>query len=238
MHSNEFSAPLAIRALLEKEHYDFSDLVLTVRLLRSEGGCPWDREQTHKSLRRCLIEETYEVAEAIDLDCEEMLREELGDLLLQAVFHGEIERERGTFDTKDAVDGVVRKMIRRHPHIFGEESVSSSGEVGDLWERVKREEKHQKSPAEVMLAIPRPLPALARSQKITHKAGKLGYREESRLLPALLAGKEKEEKAALLATLLREIAAEADGEGLFAEELLEEENARQLERAVAFFENR
>ena len=154
---------------------------------------------------------------------------------MQAVFHGEIEREKGAFDTRDAIDGVVRKMIRRHPHIFGEESVSSSGEVGDLWERVKREEKHQESPAEVLHAIPRPLPALARSQKITHKAGKLGYREESCLLPALLAGKTGEEKAALLAALLREIAAEADKEGLFAEELLEGENARHMERALAHF---
>ena len=238
MNRSEFSAPDAIRALLGKERYGFSDLCLTVQILRSPEGCPWDREQTHQSLRRCLIEETYEVAEAIDREDSPLLREELGDLLLQAVFHGAMEEEAGRFAIGDAIDGVVRKMIRRHPHIFKDESVSSSREVGELWERVKREEKGQKDPRDVLDAIPRPLPALMRSQKITHKAGKLGYREEARLLPSLLGDAEGEEKAALLATLLREIAAEADREGLLAEELLEAENVRQLARAAAFFEKK
>ena len=238
MNRSEFSAQDAIFALLSKERYDFSDLCLTVRVLRSPEGCPWDREQTHLSLRRCLIEETYEVAEAIDREDAVLLKEELGDLLLQAVFHGEMEEEEGRFGISDAIDGVVRKMIRRHPHIFRSESVSTAGEVSELWERVKREEKGQSDPRDVLASIPRPLPALMRSQKITHKADKLGYREEERLLPRLLGDAEGEEKASLLASLLREIAAEADREGLLAEELLEGENARHLARAMAFFEKK
>ena len=104
----------------QKDHYSINDLLDIVRLLRGEGGCPWDREQTHQSIRSDLIEETCEVIEAIDLEDAELLREELGDVLLQVVFHAQIEREKGVFDIHDVANDICQKMIVRHPHVFGD----------------------------------------------------------------------------------------------------------------------
>ncbi len=159
-----------IQKLLQKEHYDFSDLCEIMRILRSEAGCPWDREQDHKSIRVCLIEETYEVAEAIDNDDSALLREELGDLLFQIYFHAQIEAEKHTFDILDVVDDISKKMIHRHPHVFGSVSVKDSGEVLDNWESIKTEEKQRNTLVEKLRAIPPMMPALMRAAKVGKKA--------------------------------------------------------------------
>lgn len=104
----------------EKENYNFNDLVEIVKILRAPDGCPWDREQTHKSIRSNFIEETYEAVEAIDTDDLDLLKEELGDVLLQVAMHAEIESEQGTFDINDVCDGICKKLIIRHPHVFGD----------------------------------------------------------------------------------------------------------------------
>ena len=126
-----------------KDNYTFSDLRAIMEMLRSEDGCPWDREQTHKSIRKDLIEETYEVVEAIDNDDSHLLCEELGDLLLQVAFHSRISEEAGEFNIDDVADGICKKLILRHPHVFGEVKVSDSGEVLDNWEKIKKEEKQR-----------------------------------------------------------------------------------------------
>ena len=115
--------------LLEKDNYDIDDLVTVVEVLRSEEGCPWDREQTHKSIRKDFIEETYEVIEAIDTEDPVLLREELGDVLLQVVFHTEIEKENGVFDIKDVANDICVKLIHRHPHVFGDVIAETSDKV-------------------------------------------------------------------------------------------------------------
>lgn len=112
-----------------KDKYDIDDLLEVTRILRSENGCPWDREQDHKSVRMNVLEEAYEVMEAIDVDDAAMLKEELGDLLFQAVFHCEIEKERGRFEFNDICDDVTKKMIYRHPHVFGDVNVNNSDDV-------------------------------------------------------------------------------------------------------------
>ena len=125
----------------KKERYGIEDLLAIMALLRSENGCPWDREQTHASIRKNFIEETYEAVEAIDKDDAVLLREELGDVLLQVVFHAQMEKERGSFDFSDVCDGICKKLIVRHPHIFSEESLSSADAVHDRWEEIKKETK-------------------------------------------------------------------------------------------------
>ena len=121
-----------------KDSYDVNDLVEIVRILRSPGGCPWDAEQTHESIRRDFLEETYEVAEAIDEGSTEHLKEELGDVLLQVALHTRIEEEQGNFNLNDVADGVCKKLIYRHPHVFGDVSVSGTGEVLTNWDALKR----------------------------------------------------------------------------------------------------
>ena len=126
-----------------KDKYSIDDLRQIIEILRSENGCPWDKVQTHESIRTDLIEETYEVCEGIDKNSPEMLREELGDLLLQIVFHAQIERENGTFDFDDVCNDICQKLVYRHPHVFGEVKVDGSEEVLKNWDALKRESKHQ-----------------------------------------------------------------------------------------------
>ena len=160
-----------VRYLLEKKTpYTFDDLVTVVELLRSEGGCPWDMEQTHKSIRKDFIEETYEVIEAIDTDDPVLLREELGDVLLQIAFHSQIETEEGRFNIYDVTNDVCAKLIHRHPHVFGEVQVSNSAEVLVNWDKIKGEEKHRDTLTDKLRAIPPMLPALMRAQKVGKKA--------------------------------------------------------------------
>lgn len=158
-----------------KDQYCLEDLLHIMRILRAPGGCPWDREQDHKSIRRNFIEETYEAIEAIDEDDAEHLKEELGDVLLQVVFHTEMEREKGVFDLDDVCDGVCKKLVFRHPHIFGDVTVADSDEVLRNWDALKRVEKSQKSSTDSMVAVARSLPQLIRAEKIQSKAAKVGF---------------------------------------------------------------
>ena len=123
-----------------KDRYDINDLLKIMELLRSPGGCPWDAEQTHESIRNGFIEETYEVIEAINKNDRELLLEELGDVLLQVVFHAEIEKEKNSFDFSDVCDGICKKLIERHPHVFGDVTVANSAEVLKNWENIKNQE--------------------------------------------------------------------------------------------------
>ena len=159
-----------IANLLKKESYDFDDLVLIVTLLRSEGGCPWDIEQTHKSLRRGFIEVTYEVIEAIDTENPELLREELGDVLLQVTFHAQIETEIGRFTIEDVANDICVKLIHRHPHVFGDVKADTSEKVLLNWEKIKSEEKERVTVTDKLRAIPPMLPALMRAEKVGKKA--------------------------------------------------------------------
>ena len=161
--------------LVEQKSYDCNDLVEIVRILRAPGGCPWDAEQTHQSIRRGFLEEAYEVAEAIDEGSADHLKEELGDVLLQVIFHAEIAREDGQFDLNDVADGICKKLIHRHPHVFGNVTVHSTGEVLSNWEELKRREKGQASNADAVDAVARTLPALWRAEKVQKKAAKCGF---------------------------------------------------------------
>lgn len=158
-----------------KERYDVNDLIDIVEILRSPGGCPWDIEQDHKSIRRDFLEETYEVIEAINKDDRDGLLEELGDVLLQVVFHTQIEREKNSFDLNDVADGVCKKMIERHPHVFGNVNATTSEQVLENWDVIKKQTKQQKSQTESMLSIPREFPALMRADKVQKKAAKVGF---------------------------------------------------------------
>ena len=146
-----------------------------VELLRSEGGCPWDREQTHQSIRAGLIEETYEVVEAIDKDDPSLMCEELGDLLLQVIFHTQIETEGGNFTLGDVTDNVCRKLIHRHPHVFGDLRVGSTDEVLANWDRIKSEEKCRLTITDKLRAVPAALPALMRAVKVGKRASCLDF---------------------------------------------------------------
>jgi tetrapyrrole methylase family protein / MazG family protein len=147
-------------------------LVKVIHRLQEPDGCPWDREQTHQSLARHLLEETHEALEAIDSGDPERLREELGDLLLQVVFHAEIGAREGAFDIDDVAHTVVDKLIKRHPHVFGDVKVSSADEVLVNWERIKAEEKGEHP---VDHEIPPSLPALARASKVQRRAAGTGF---------------------------------------------------------------
>ncbi len=162
-----------------KSRYGWEDLLEIMRLLRSPGGCPWDAEQTHGSIRRNFLEETYEALDAIDRDDPVDMCEELGDVLMQAAFHAQIETERGRFTMEDVVDGVARKLVYRHPHVFGDVKVEDSREVLVNWDILKRKEKSQTSTADAIEAVPHTLPALWRAEKISGKAAKAGFRWDS-----------------------------------------------------------
>lgn len=158
-----------------KQHYTVKDLEEIVRILRAPGGCPWDAEQTHESIRRNFLEEAYEAVEAIDEGSAEHLREELGDVLLQIVLHARMEEEQGRFNLNGVADGICRKLIYRHPHVFGEVKVSGTGEVLSNWEDLKRKEKGQETNTDALSAVARSLPALWRAEKVQKKAKKAGF---------------------------------------------------------------
>ena len=142
--------------------------------LRSPGGCPWDRKQTHRSLLPYLIEETYEVVDAVEKGDDRELREELGDLLLQVVFHSQIAKERGAFTIDDVVDSIAKKLIHRHPHVFGErEDIKTAEDVNREWEKLK--EKEGKVKESILDGVPRSMPALERAYKLQKKAAKVGF---------------------------------------------------------------
>ncbi len=161
--------------LLSKKEYKFDDLVAIMKILRSPDGCPWDKEQTHQSIRRDLIEETYELIEGIDKDDPAIMREELGDVLLQVVFHSEISDNNGDFNIDNVCDDVCKKLIVRHPHIFGDVKADNSEEVLKNWDIIKKETKNQQTDTEVLRSITPSLPALMRAHKLGKKARKLGF---------------------------------------------------------------
>lgn len=157
------------------ENYDFYHLLEIMEKLRSPGGCPWDREQTHKTLKQNLIEEAYEVLEAIDLEDSDKIIEELGDLLLQVVFHSQIAKECGEFDIADVTTRICRKLIERHPHIFGNVKADTAEQVITNWEAIKKKEKGLKNHTQVLRDIPKNLPALMRGYKVQKKAALVGF---------------------------------------------------------------
>jgi len=158
-----------------KARYDLSDLKALMGLLRGPGGCPWDREQTHESIRRNMLEEAYEAAEAIDDGDTELLLEELGDVLLQVFFHADIANKSGRFDLDDIADATCRKLLRRHPHVFGDVRAENGSESLAFWEDAKRVEKLQVSVADEMRSVARSLPALWRAEKVQKKAARVGF---------------------------------------------------------------
>jgi len=161
---------------------DFQKLVAVMARLRAPGGCPWDREQTHATLRTYLIEEAYEVLDALDSTDDTKFAEELGDLLLQVLFHAQIAHEEGRFDITTVIREIYEKMIRRHPHVFGNAKANSAAEVVRNWEQIKKEERaksgaatNQKSPESLLDGVPRTMPALLEAFQLTSKAARIGF---------------------------------------------------------------
>ena len=156
------------------EKLGLEHLLEIMRVLRSPQGCPWDREQTYKSIRNEVLEEAYEVCDAIDNEDTTALCEELGDLLLQVVFHSTMAAEKGDFDFNDVTDGICRKLILRHPHVFKDAKADNSAQVLDLWDEVKRQEKHQESYTDTLKSVPKAFPALMRAAKVEKRGFKGG----------------------------------------------------------------
>ncbi|MBS6614386.1 MAG: nucleoside triphosphate pyrophosphohydrolase [Anaerotruncus sp.] len=158
-----------------KDNYDINDFLRLITVLRSPGGCPWDRKQTHESIKKNFIEETYEVVEAINKADAQSLREELGDVLLQVAMHSEMESEKGSFDFNDVVNDICKKLVVRHPHVFGDVVAQSSDEALQSWDQVKLKTKGMKKQSEAIIKVPREFPALMRAQKVQEKAAKAGF---------------------------------------------------------------
>ena len=209
-----------------------NDLLKVMSKLRSPKGCPWDREQDHRSLRWHAVEEVYELLDAIEAGDDQELEEELGDLLLQVVFHTQLAKERGAFDFEKVARHITDKLIRRHPHVFGTTKVKDVDEVWANWEKIKRAEKHGTKHARpsALDGIPKHLPALLRAEKLVKKARKA----------KVLVGGERSKKRlskAALAKELFEMAESAQQNGWSAEDLLcgeikkRERKFRRLERS-------
>ena len=158
-----------------KEKYGLEDFIRLIDVLRGPGGCPWDTKQTHESLKHNVVEEAWEVVDAINEGSEAHLREELGDLLMQVIFHASISKEHGGFTLDDISDEAVKKLVHRHPHVFGSVKADTPDEVPTNWDAIKRADRGQQSAASAMDGIPRGLPGLMRSEKIQSKAAKYGF---------------------------------------------------------------
>ena len=203
-----------LQTILQKKVYDIEDLVTIVELLRLPGGCPWDMEQTHESLRRDMIEETYEVIEAIDNGDPALLREELGDALLQIVMHARIEEEQGRATFGEIAGDVCQKMIHRHPHVFGDVKAESVGDVLANWESIKSEEKSRNTVTDKLRAIPRQFPALMRAAKVGKKSGAMDFPDALAALDKL--NEESDEVRQALQDGTQEELAEEIGDLLFS----------------------
>ena len=176
-----------------KGAYDLNDLIQLIALLRGPGGCPWDQEQTHSSNRRNFLEEAYEAAEAFDRDDPALMCEELGDMLMQVLFNIRMEEEQGRFGLAEVTDGVCKKLIFRHPHVFGSDKADTSDEVLVHWEERKRQEKHFTHPSDALDAVARSLSALWRADKLQNKAERVGF-EEKHFEDALVRLSEQEKR--------------------------------------------
>ena len=157
-----------------KEKYNIDDLREIMKELRSEHGCPWDKVQTHESIRMDVLEEAYEVAEAIDSGSSDLLKEELGDLLLQVVFHSELEDEQSRFNFDDVCDGICKKLVYRHPHVFGDITANTPEEVLKNWDNLKSASKNEEKASDRLRSVPKLLPALMRAEKVGKRASRVG----------------------------------------------------------------
>ena len=230
-----------VEILLSEKKHNFDSLVRIMALLRSENGCPWDREQTHESIRANMIEETYEVIEAIDNNDAVLLREELGDALLQIVFHSRISEEAGDFCVDDVIHDVCAKLIHRHPHIFGDVQADTSEAVLNNWEAIKTEEKHRIGLSGTLKSVPPALPALMRAQKMVKKSIKAGI---TPVTEAVLSGaasdleglrdaavsENTEQMERNMSRMLWHLSALAQMHGLDAEKLLSEQCVSYISR--------
>ena len=171
--------PESVKRIVGKEHFTFEDLTEIIRFLRSPQGCPWDREQTHESIEICLIEEAYELIDAVKKKSAEKMTEEAGDVILQSVFHAVMGEEEGSFTMQDVIDAECVKMITRHTHIFGEESVRDSAGALKAWEKNKYKEKRLESAGERVKDVPETLPALLRAEKVQKRAAKFNFEFEN-----------------------------------------------------------
>ncbi len=183
----------AQRELTKLERYGFDELNRVIRILRAPGGCPWDRKQTHATLRTNLVEEAYEAVDAIDREDMDAFYDELGDVLLQIVLHAEIAREHGEFTIQDVTSAITHKMIFRHQHVFGNAKADTADEVLDLWQKVKKAERHQNTQAEVLRSVTRSLPALMRAEKVQKRAADVGFDWDSARAAFYKIGEEAEE---------------------------------------------
>ncbi len=161
-----------------KDKYTVEDISELVEILRSEDGCSWDREQTHKSVRNAMIEETYEFIEGLDADDKELMQEELGDVIFQVFFHARIAEENGRFNINDIADGICKKMVLRHPHVFGDVTVANSEEVLRNWDAIKKNEKNRDSVKKDLESVPAVLPSLIRAEKLLSRFKKNGGKVE------------------------------------------------------------
>lgn len=219
--------------LCDKESYDCNDLIKIVGILRSPEGCPWDRAQDHHTIRNNFLEEAYEAVEAIDLESSALLREELGDVLLQIALHSQMEAEQGHFDFNDVCTGICRKMIGRHPHIFGSEYAANAAEAAQSWEQQKRKEKELYSLEDRLRQVSGALPALMRAQKLISRAAASGCFEDPNdgmlrncLEDVLLAD---ETDAQSWSRLLFLVCERMERLGISAEEALSRESDRMIE---------
>ena len=219
--------------LCDKESYDCNDLIKIVGILRSPEGCPWDRAQDHHTIRNNFLEEAYEAVEAIDLESSALLREELGDVLLQIALHSQMEAEQGHFDFNDVCTGICRKMIGRHPHIFGSEYAANAAEAAQNWEQQKRKEKGLYSLEDRLRQVSGALPALMRAQKLISRAAAPGCFEDPNdgmlrncLENALLADETDVQGWSRLLFLVCE---RMERLGISAEEALSRESDRMIE---------
>ncbi len=227
-----------IKELSLKENFNFQDLLNLVKILRSEHGCPWDREQTNKSVRNAIIDEGYEFIEGLDNDDDVLMCEELGDVLFQVIFHAQIKSEGNVFDIDDIINGICKKMVLRHPHVFGEVCVDNSEQVLSNWEKIKNKEKQRKSPYEQLDSVSKSLPSLMRASKIQSKAEKTSLQEQkstdyyiSQLKDTLETLKESDAPGEqLVAELLFASAGIARTLGLEAEEVLYKKNNAFVEQ--------
>ncbi len=220
----------------------FAELVRIMERLRGPGGCPWDREQTRQSIKRYVIEEAYEVAEAIEEDDPGELCTELGDLLLQIVFHAQMAGEEGLFTIADVVRSINEKMVRRHPHVFGDLAVKDADEVLRNWARIKAEERKDRDDNSIVAGVPRALPALARADRLSEKASRVGFdwagpgavlakvREELAELEEALACDDRAAAAAELGDLLFALTSLGRHLDLHAEDALQAANERFVRR--------
>lgn len=233
-----------IKAFGEKKKYQLADIRELVEILRSKDGCAWDREQTHKSVRNAMIEETYEFIEGLDKDDKTLMREELGDVLFQVFFHARIAEENGNFNIDDIADEICQKMILRHPHVFGDVTVKDSGEVLKNWETIKKAEKSRDTLDKQLESVSNALPSLIRAEKLLSRCKKEGVPVERdpetliRLLTEKTACLTPHSDSRQIGELLFTLANLSYALKINSEQALYETNDRFIEKTVQEYENK